>query len=106
MKAPKYQRSDMFQAVIQAAGLHLADCLESICYRQGRFYVTDGCRKLVYRCVYENDLSDDGVPYPGSGSWSAIICDEGDADACPDQPYLQSVGRRLQRLIDRLFALS
>ncbi len=71
MKAPIYQRAEMFEAVIGRAVRSLRDPIDSIALVDGRFVVRAGARQLVFDCVWENGRTDGGEPLLGSGRWNA-----------------------------------
>ena len=76
MKAPRYQRADMLQAVIDRSLTLMREPIDRIESIDGVFVVTAGRERLVLHCVWINDVSSDGRPLPGSGAWTARSPDD------------------------------
>jgi hypothetical protein len=79
MKAPKYQRMEMLQAAIQAAGDELFDPIEGLEMTDKGVVAWAGGRAILLSCRWDNSYGADGEPHLGGGAWSADYV--GDCDA-------------------------
>ena len=71
MKAPKYQRMEMLQAAILAAGYELSDPIEGLEMTDKGIVAWGGGRAILLSCRWHNSYGDDGQPHLGGGSWAA-----------------------------------
>ncbi len=71
MKAPKYQRMEMFQAAIQAAGDALTDPIEGLRITDKGIVAWAGGRAIRLSCGWNQSYGENGQPNLGGGHWSA-----------------------------------
>lgn len=71
MKAPKYQRMEMFQAAIQAAGDELAAPIEGMQIMDKGIIAWAGGRAIRMSYGWNQSIGDNGQPHIGGGHWSA-----------------------------------
>jgi hypothetical protein len=81
MKAPKYQRMEMLQAAIQAAGYELSDPIEGLEITPQGVVAWAGGRHILLSYRWANDYGKNGEPLLGSGAWTADYVRDCDASS-------------------------
>ena len=79
MKAPKYQRMEMLQAAISAAGQELSDPIEGLEVTGKGVVAWANGRIILLSCHWDNGYSETGQPLLGSGAWSANYAEDCDS---------------------------
>jgi hypothetical protein len=83
MKAPKYQRMEMLQAAISAAGQELSDPIEGLEVTDKGVVAWANGRIILLTCHWDNGYSETGQPLLGSGAWSADYAGDCDSSLRP-----------------------
>lgn len=79
MKAPKYQRMEILQAVIQAAGYELSDPIDGLEVTPQGVVAWAGGRHILLSYRWDNAYSKSGEPLLGGGAWTAEYVRDCDA---------------------------
>ncbi|MES2253413.1 MAG: hypothetical protein V4559_00080 [Pseudomonadota bacterium] len=71
MKAPKYQRMEIFEAAIQTAGHGLADPVKGVQITDKGIVAWAGGRAIRMSYAWNQAYGPNGEPMLGGGDWSA-----------------------------------
>jgi hypothetical protein len=104
MRAPKYQRAEMLEAVVNRAVMSLRDPIDRIEMLDGRFVVSAGKDRLVLHCVWINGVSGDGLPLLGDGVWVARTEDDVDGQEPPTDLSRTALPPERSSILCRIFA--